>query len=94
MALWKVETILFTICQTTHIYYSITDRVSGLSQNQVTHQFNLFHLVRDSVTQKALDHIQYTLGSRYLVLSLQFFSLMLGHTKFLISTAERETKLL
>lgn len=87
---WKVFSLPFA---KPHTYYRITDRVSGLSQNQVTHQFNLFHLVHDRVTQKALDHIQHTLYSRHLVQSLNVF-LMPGHTKFLISTAERKTNVL
>lgn len=48
---WKLFSLPFA---KPHTYYSITDRVSGLSQNQVTHQFNLFHLVHEQCVTKKL----------------------------------------
>lgn len=72
MALWKVETILFTICQTTHTHYSIAARVSELVQNQVTHQFHYFTCyvkARHKKTLKKHDHVQYVLCCRHLVYS-------------------------
>lgn len=97
MALWKVETILFTICQTTHTHYSIAARVSELVQNQVTHQFHYFTCYVNARHKKTLKKtwscpicpMSQTPG----IFSVTSF-LMPGHIMFLKFTPERETKLL